>query len=157
MHAIAVVFLYVLATLPFLALLLRVLRHQSDYTRLFVAGLTLQLLPVGLLYLPLGAVGVLLLGYTLVTSYRRNRQFRKTGIEHPEVEHRWSIEYQANLLALGFALEQKAIAWLFVQVVSRHGFEVLWRWILPMSVPMWLGLLLLIELERHTLSRRLYR
>lgn len=154
MQAIAVVFLYLLATLPCLGLMVGVLRQRGDYTRLFVAGLVLQLLPVGLLYLPLGAVGVLLLAYTLVASFRRNRQFRASGIAHPEVERRWSLEYQANLFALGFALEQKAVAWLFLQVVSHHGMQALWRWILPASAVTWGGLLLLFVLERRTLRRR---
>lgn len=154
MQAIAVVFLYLLASLPFLGLLVGVLRRQSAYSRLFIWGLVLQLIPVGLLYFPFGAAGVLLLAYTLVASHRQNRQFRATGIAHPDVELRWSREYQANLWALGFAVEQKAMAWLFLQVVGRQGFQVLWQWILPLSALMWGGLLCLLWAERRTLARR---
>ncbi len=154
MQAIAVVFCYMFASLPFLGLLVGVLRRQSAYTRLFVAGLVLQLVPVGLLYFPLGVAGVLLLVYTLAASFRQNRLFRATGIVRPDVEHRWSREYQANLWALGFAVEQKAMAWLFLQVVGRHGFQVLWQWILPLSGVMWTGLFLLLWTERRTLAKR---
>lgn len=154
MHAIAVVFLYLFATLPFLAMLVWILRRQSDYTRLFVAGLVLQLLPVGLIYFPLGFAGVLLLAYTLVGSHRRSRLLRRSGITHAEVERRWSGEYQANLLALGFALEQKALAWLFLEVASHRGWTVFWHWILPGSGAVWVALLLMLGRERHVLLQR---
>lgn len=155
MHAIAVVFLYLLATLPCLGLVVGVLRRQSAYTRLFLGGLLLQLLPVGLLYFPLGFAGVALLGYTLAVSWRHNRQLRASGIAHPDVERRWSLEYRANLWAVGFALEQKAMAWLFLEVVGHRGFQVLWQWILPLSAGTWATLLVLLACEHRAVRRRL--
>lgn len=152
MLATLVVFLYLLVTLPCLVMLVWVLARRGEYTRLFVGGLLLQLVPVGLLFWPLGLAGVLLLAYALADSARRCRALRRSGIRHPEVERRWSLEYQANLLALAFALEQKAVAWLFLAVVSHRTTAL--GWLVPASAVLWVAVAALAGHERRTLARR---
>lgn len=133
-----VVGLYVLATAPLLFLVVRVHALKSDYTRLFLAALLLQLIPVGLIFFPFGFIGVILLGVSLVEAYRRHARLKRMGIHNPEVAARWRFEYVCHLWAIGFALEQKGVAYLFLDVVNHHGFRFLWSALLPASVGLWL-------------------
>lgn len=152
MAALLVVGLYILCTVPFLVLLLQMHALRSDYTKLFVVGLVLQLVPVGLVFFPLGVLGVGLLCGTGVSVGRRLRRFRASGLHNPEVLHRWSREFVANVIAVGFGLEQKGVAWLFADVTSRHGFAFLWTGLLPASLAIWLLLGALI-LREHRARR----
>lgn len=142
-----VVALYIALTAPFLVLLLLVHRLQSSYTGLFVVGLVLQLIPIGLVFFPLGFLGVALLAYTLVATARRNRSFRLSGLHNPDVHERWTREYLANLWAFGLALEQKGMAIIFIQVTSREGLAGLWQGFLPASLALWIVLAPLIWRE----------
>lgn len=136
--AMIVVGLYVLATAPLLFLVVRVHALKSDYTRLFMAALLLQLIPVGLIFFPFGFVGVILLGASLVEAHRRHVRLKRMGIHNPEVAARWRFAYVCHLWAIGFSLEQKGVAYLFLDVVNHHGFGFLWRALLPASVCLWL-------------------
>jgi hypothetical protein len=149
--AMVVVALYVVVTAPLLYLVLRVHSLQSDYTRLFMAALILQIIPIGLVFFPLGFIGVVLLLASLVATWRRNRRFRAMGIDNPEVAKRWGLELVFNLWALGFALEQKGVAYLFLDVVGRHGLGFLWSFLIPASALGWLVLIGLIIRERRML------
>jgi hypothetical protein len=133
----AVVGLYVLCTAPFLGLILYVHALKSSYTQLLVIALILQLIPIGLVFFPLGFIGVALLAYTLVETARRNRLFRAGGYDNPAVEQRWTREYVANLWAFGLALEQKGVALVFIQVTARLGLGGLWEGLLPASLILW--------------------
>lgn len=146
----AAVALYLVATAPFLPLLLVVHRLGGAYTTLFIAAIVLQLVPIGLVFLPLGFLGVAMLAYTLLAVLRRLGDFRRSGIENPLVHRRWIQEYLANLVALGFALEQKAAALLFLEASSGQGLGHLWSVMLPVSVVMWgaIGLLFRREWRR---------
>lgn len=150
LQAMAVVGLYVACTAPFLGLILYVHALKSSYTQLLIIALILQLIPIGLVFFPLGFIGVALLAYTLAETARRNGQFRASGVQNPEVERRWTREYIANLLAFGLALEQKGVALVFVQVTARQGLEGLWQGLLPVSLIMWalLGHLIWRETRR---------
>lgn len=147
--AMIVVGLYVLATAPLLYLLLRVHALKSDYTRLFLAALLLQLIPVGLIFFPFGFVGVALLAVSLSEAHRRHARLKRMGIHNPEVAARWRLEYMCHLWALGFALEQKAVAYMFLDVVNLQGFRALWT-LAPLSAVMWLILGGLIVHEART-------
>ena len=133
----AAVALYLLATAPFLPLLLVVHKLDGAYTGLFIAAIVLQLVPIGLVFLPLGFLGVAILAYTLHAVHGRLRDFRRTGLDSPLVHARWIREYLANLVAFGFALEQKAAAVIFLEASSRQGLGHLWWVALPASVAMW--------------------
>jgi hypothetical protein len=137
-ETLGVVGLYVMFTAPFLLLLLFVHRLRSSYTGLFMAAIVLQLIPIGLIFFPLGFMGVGLLAYTLVSTARRNQAFRASGLQNPAVLRRWTFEYIANLWAFGFAIEQKGAALVFIQVTSRAGLSGLWQGFLPASVLVWL-------------------
>lgn len=150
--AMGVVGLYVVCTAPFLPLLMLVHRLQSSYTGLFVAALILQLLPIGLVFFPLGFIGVGLLAYTLVASRRRNQSFLASGLYNPDVRRRWTQEYVLNLWAFAFALEQKGVALVFIQVTSRQGYAGLWQGLLPASVVLWLVIGTLIARELRDLK-----
>jgi hypothetical protein len=149
--AMVVVALYVVVTAPLLYLVLRVHSLQSDYTRLFMAALILQIIPIGLVFFPLGFIGVVLLLASLVATWRRNWRFRAMGIENPEVARRWGLELVFNLWALGFALEQKGVAYLFLEVVDHHGLGFLWTGLLPMTGLLAVVLAFLISRERGVL------
>jgi hypothetical protein len=73
------------------------------------------------------------------------------GIENPEVARRWGLELVFNLWALGFALEQKGVAYLFLDVVGRRGLGFLWSFLIPASALGWLVLIGLIIRERRML------
>jgi hypothetical protein len=148
-----VVALYVLVSAPFLPLMLYVHRLGGAYAGLFMGALVLQLIPIGLAFLPLGLVGVGLLGFTLAGVGRRLTAFRASGMHNPEVHDRWSKEYVANALALGLALEQKGIAWVFLEASRGGGLHTLWTAILPVSLVVWGLLLGLIARERRTHQR----
>jgi len=135
-----VVGLYILFTVPFLVLLLFVHRLRSDYTRVFMAAMILQLIPIGLIFFPLGFIGVGLLGYSSWATGRRNSAFRRAGLPNPGVQRRWALEYMANLVAFGFSLEQKAAAFLFIDVTSRQWSPVAWPALAGLSLVIW-GLL----------------
>jgi hypothetical protein len=137
MQSMAVVGLYVACTAPFLGLILYVHALRSSYTQLLIIALILQLIPIGLVFFPLGFIGVALLAYTLAETGRRNRLFRTGGYQNPEVERRWTREYLANLWSFGLALEQKGVALVFVQVTSRQGLDGLWQGLLPASLILW--------------------
>jgi hypothetical protein len=154
MAAIAPVVLYMLFTIPFLGLLFWVLRERGAYTRLFLWGILLQLIPIGLLFWPGGLVGLGVLAYALATSGRRNWQLGVSGLHHPEVERKWSREYRAGLVAMACALEQKGAAWLFMDVVGRRGFGLLWSFLVPASLVMWLAVAGLLAVETRRLRRR---
>src|SRR5690606_36725250 len=104
--------LCVLATASLLFVLLRVDALKSDYTRLFLAALLLQLIPVGLIFFAFGLVGVALLAVSLAEAHRRHAPLKRMGIHNPEVASRLQLEYMCHLWALGFALEQKGVAYL---------------------------------------------
>lgn len=134
-----VVALYLFVTMPFIALVPLAHALRSDYTRLFMAGLVLQLIPIGLVFFPLGFIGVAILGITFVSAHRRNRRFRDLAIDNPDVYRRWSCEYILNAFAFGFAMEQKGVAWLFLEVVSKHGFHIL-GFLIAVSLCLWMGI-----------------
>lgn len=131
---------YVLVTAPLLAVLLWVHRLRSDYTKLLLAALILQIIPIGLIFFPLGLVGMAVLAFTTVATLRRNARFRALAPENTEVHRRWTQEALANVLALGFAFEQKGIAWLLMDVTGQRGLAGLWLWLLPGSLVLWLAL-----------------
>ena len=155
MDAIAAVFGYIACTVPCVGLLVWILQLRSVHAREFQVALFLQLLPVGLLYWPLGVPGVAILGSCIWRGGRRMRQFRGSGLYNPSVEKAWSLEQVGALLAFGLACEQKAFAWLFLEVSSHRGWGVLWGTILPASVFGWLAIALLVRRERLTLKSRL--
>lgn len=150
MDVMIVVGLYVLVTAPLLGITLLIHGLKSDYTGLFVTGLVLQLIPIGLAFFPLGFLGVAVLAYTLWGALRRNQRFKALGIDNLEVYKRWSLEYQANLVALAFAIEQKGVSLLFIEVASRRGFGLLWG-LAPASVVLWAVVIALVVRERRTL------
>jgi hypothetical protein len=141
------VVLYIAATAPFLPLLLLTHRLQGAYTAPFIVALVLQLIPIGLVFLPLGFVGLAILVATLAMVHRRLRAFRRSGLDNPEVHARWIREYLANLVALGLALEQKGAALLFLEASSRQGLGHLWWVLLPASVALWVPLGVVIRRE----------
>ena len=147
-----IVGLYVFFTAPFLALLMFIHRLRSSYTGLFMVAIILQLVPIGLIFFPLGFIGVGLLAFTLVSTARRNKSFESSGLHNPGVQRRWTLEYIANLWAFGLALEQKGVALVFIQVTSRSGLSGLWEGFLPASVLMWLLLGPLILRAHRTIS-----
>lgn len=147
---IAVAF-YLVATAPFLPLMLLIHRLGGAYTGLFVVALVLQLVPIGLVYLPLGFIGVVLLGYSLKRTADRLRDFRRSGVHHPEVHARWVKEYLLNLLAFGFALEQKIAAALFIDTSTGAGLTHLLPIALPCSLLLWAGLAFPIHREWRAL------
>lgn len=150
MDVMAVVGLYVVVTAPLLAIILLVHGLKSDYTGLLMAALVLQIIPIGLLFYPMGFIGVLMLAFTLWGAARRNQRFRTMGIDNMEVYRRWSTEYQANLVALALALEQKGIGLLFLDVASRKGFGMLWG-LVPGSVLLWTVVVALVLHERRNM------
>lgn len=133
----AAVALYLLATAPFLPLLLVVHKLDGAYTAPFIVAIVLQLVPIGLVFLPLGLVGVAILAYTLHGVWGRLRDFRRAGLASPQVEARWIKEYLANLVAMGLALEQKAAAIVFLEASSGQGLAHFWWVMLPASVVLW--------------------
>lgn len=133
----AAVALYIVATAPFLPLMLVVHKLDGAYTAPFIAALVLQIVPIGLIFFPLGFVGVAILGFTLFQVRRRLGDFRRSGLENPEVHVRWIKEYLANLVALGFALEQKGAAFVFLEASSGQGLGHLWTILIPSSVALW--------------------
>lgn len=143
---------YVGMTAPFLPLLLYVHRWNGAYTGLFVAALVLQLIPIGLIFFPLGLIGVAILAGTLGSTRRRLRDFRASGMPNDEVHARWIREYLANLVAMGFALEQKAAALAFLEASSGHGLFALWGLFLPGSGLLWLLLAKPLRAERVRLA-----
>jgi hypothetical protein len=147
MDVMAVVGVYLLFSAPMLGVLLLVHGLRSDYTNLLMAALFLQIIPIGLLFYPLGFIGVAMLGYTLWLAAERNRRFRRMGIDNVGVYRRWSTEYQANAVALGLAIEQKAVGLLFIEVAARHGFAMLWS-LIPASVVLWFLVITLVRRER---------
>ncbi|MEB3186140.1 MAG: hypothetical protein VKP72_01730 [bacterium] len=154
MDAIAVVFGYLACTIPCVGLLIWILRLRSDQVGLFAVALWLQLVPVGLLYWPLGLPGVVLLAAALWRCVRRNHRFRSSGLGNPEVERLWSRETVGAWLALGLACEQKGLAWLFLEVTGHRGWDLLWHVLLPVSLIGWLAIALGIHLERRTFGSR---
>lgn len=136
-QAMGVVALYLLCTAPFLGLILYVHALKSSYTQLLIIALILQLIPIGLVFFPLGFLGVAILAYTLAETGRRNRLFREGSYDNPAVDQRWSREYLANLWAFGLALEQKGVALVFIQVTTRQGLDGLWQGLLPVSLILW--------------------
>lgn len=143
-----VVALYILATAPMLYLVLRVHGLQSDYTRLFMLALILQIIPIGLLFFPLGFLGVVLLVVSVTATARRNRRFKAMGIDNPAVARRWTLEYLFNLVGLGLAIEQKAVSYLFLRVIERQGLGFLWTGLVPITVALAIVLGALIRRER---------
>lgn len=149
----AAVALYLLATAPFLPLLLVVHKLDGAYTMPFIVAIVLQLVPIGLVFLPLGFIGVAILVYTLVAVTQRLRVYRRAGIDNPEVHLRWSREYLANLVALGFALEQKGAAIVFLEASSGQGLGHFWQVMLPASALLWAAIAILFHRERRRIRR----
>lgn len=137
LQTMAVVALYLGCTAPFLGLMLYVHGLRSSYTGPFMVAIALQLIPIGLVFFPLGFVGVALLAYSLASCGRRLHAFRQAGLPNPDVERRWSREYLAHLWAFGLALDQKGLALVFIEVTSRRGLDGLWWGLLPFSVALW--------------------
>lgn len=129
--------LYVAVTVPLLAILLLVHRWKSDYTTLLMAALILQIIPIGLMFFPAGFVGVVLLAASLALTWRRNRRFRQLRLDNPEVHRRWTQEALLAVVALGFSLEQKGVAWLFAEVAAGKPAIAQLCWLLPGSVALW--------------------
>ena len=148
MAALIVVALYVVVTAPLLFLLVKVHRLAGGYTGLFMAALILQLIPIGLFFIPLGLIGVAMLAVSLVGCWRRNRRFEALGIDNPEVSRRWRLEYALHLWAIGFALEQKGVAYLFLDVVGQRGFGFATSGLLPLSLALWAVLAVLLVHHR---------
>jgi hypothetical protein len=151
MAAIGVVALYVLVTAPLLVLLVKVHGLAGGYTGLFMAALILQLIPIGLFFFPLGFIGAAMLAVSLAGCVRRNRRFQALHIDNPEVERRWRLEYVLHLWAIGFALEQKGVAYLFLDVVGQRGFGFAMSGLLPLSLGLWLTLAALLLRHRRRL------
>lgn len=128
---------YVFATVPFLPLMLYVHRLGGAYAGLLMAALVMQILPIGLVFIPVGALGVGLLAYTLYQVRGRLRHFRASGLHNPEVHARWIKEHIANWVALGLALEQKAAAWLFLEASSGHNIWVLTLVLTGLGAVLW--------------------
>lgn len=147
--AMAVVALYVAVTVPFLVLLLKVHGWGSDYTRWLLAALALHLVPVGLLFFPLGLVGTGVLAFSLVEAARRNRGLRRLHIDNVLVARRWSEEYRVHLWALALSLEQKAVAWLFLEVAGRRAGLLSLGLFLGFSLVVWGVTIALVWQERR--------
>lgn len=150
MQAIAIAALYMLVTAPFLVLLIKVHATKSDYLGLFLWGIALQLIPIGLIYFPLGFVGWAILLLSLAGSWKRNRQFRLSGLDNPTVGRQWSLEYGWNLLAFGLATQQKLVALLFVALTGRLATEAHWGALVMGSTVLWAA----IGLELRQEGRR---
>ena len=104
MDAIATVFGYIACTVPCVGLLVWILQLRSVHAREFQVALFLQLLPVGLLYWPLGVPGVAILGSCIWRGGRRMRQFRVSGLYNPSVEKAWSLSVGGAKPALRLGL-----------------------------------------------------
>lgn len=137
MAAMGLVLAYLLVTAPMLLLMLKVHSLGSDYTRLFMIAMFLQLIPIGLIFLPLGVVGLGLLAVTLAATILRNRKFRRGNFDNTEVHRRWTFEAIANFAAFGLALEQKGIAVTFLEVVSQRATPAIWLWLGLGSLGVW--------------------
>lgn len=139
--AIGLAGLYAAFTVPLLLLLIRVHAWGSPYTRLFQAALLLQIVPVGLVYLPLGAVSLGVLGYALWKAEKQVRQFRALGVSNPAVERRWGTLALAAWGAMGCACQQKVVAVLFVELVAHQPLAELLPAAVGVSGLGWLALL----------------
>ena len=135
--AIALAFAYLFFTAPLALIVVKVHRLRSDYTRLFMLAMFLQLIPVGLVFFPLGLVGLGLLGFTLASTMLRNRKFRRLAIHNPEVHRRWTVEAIANLAAFAVGLGQKSVAVAFAGVVSKQGWHMQATWLVPATLAVW--------------------
>lgn len=151
MPAMTLVILYLAITGPMALVMLKVHGLRSDYTRLFMLAMFLQLIPVGLIFLPLGVIGLALLAYTLGATVLRNRKFRRMAIHNPEVHRQWTVEAIAHFAALGLAVEQKLIALAFMSVVSRQP-GPWWAWLIAGSVVIGAVTGLAIARERRILK-----
>lgn len=138
--AIALAGLYALFTVPLLLLLIRVHAWGSPYTRLFQAALLLQIIPVGLVYLPLGAASLGLLALALWKAEKQVRQFRALGVSNPAVERRWGTLALAGWGAMGCACQQKVVSVLFVQLVAHQPLGRLAPAVVAVSAAGWLAL-----------------
>lgn len=137
---IAFMFLSMGCAAPLLGLALWVHRLGSAYTRLLLAALLLQLIPIGLVFFPLGFAGVALLGYALGATLRRNARFRRSGLANPDVHRRWTHEAIAAALALGFAVQHKALAVAFTQAAAHPATAAApLGWLAPASLALWSG------------------
>lgn len=136
--AIALVFAYLVVTAPMALVVLKVHRLQSDYTRLFMIAMFLQLIPVGLVFFPLGFAGLGLLGFTMASTLLRNRKFRRMAIHNPEVHRRWTVEAIANLAAFALGLAQKSVAAAFAGVVSQQPWQHAAAWLAPATLAVWI-------------------
>ncbi|MEB3223680.1 MAG: hypothetical protein VKS61_16520 [Candidatus Sericytochromatia bacterium] len=141
--------LYVLMTAPFLPLMLYVHRLGGAYSGLFMAAMVLQLVPIGLVFFPMGAVGIGLLGLALWRVGQRLAGFRQAHIDNPEVHLRWSREYVANAIALGFACEQKGAAWVVLEATRGQALWTFGAWVCPLSALLWAGLAWLVVREHR--------
>jgi len=137
MAAIALAFAYILFTAPLALIVIKVHRLRSDYTRLFMLAMFLQLIPVGLVFFPLGLAGQGLLGFTLASTLLRNRKFRRMAIHNPEVHRRWTVEAIANLAAFAVGLGQKSVAVAFAGVVSKQSWHLPAFWLVPATLVVW--------------------
>ena len=92
-----------------------------------------------------------ILGWTLWSTRLRLREFRRSGLDNPAVHAGWIREYLANLVAMGFALEQKAAAFAFLEASVGHGLFALWALYIPASLALWIALAVPIRAERRRL------
>jgi len=121
MDAIAVIGAYLACTVPLLAILLKALTMRGAYMGVFIAGLLLQIIPIGLFFFPLGIIGVGILAYSTISASHRAYQLRRLHLDNQDVERLWTLELLLNLMAIGFAVQQKLFAWLFLQVTLRQA------------------------------------
>lgn len=150
--ALAMVVAYMIVTAPFLYLLVKAHGMQRDYLGLFVTGVILQIIPIGLVYFPLGLAGLAVLGASLSGAAARSRRIRRSALRAPEVIRRWSGDYLLNLVAFALALEQKGIAVVFIAVTRRMSGTALWLSLGAFSLVLWATVLLLARRERRGCS-----
>jgi hypothetical protein len=135
------VFLYILSTAPFLPLLILTHRLRADNTPRIITGMALQIIPLGLVFLPLAVAGVAYLTFLLRESIKRNRQFEQSGLNHPDLWQKWRQETTLLWWAVGLAIQQKIIAWLFLDASARHLPGVQWIAAGVVSVGLWIVIL----------------
>lgn len=112
---------YLLSTAPFLFLLPLAHRGQAEGRTWLLAGMVLQLLPIGLIFFPLGFVGVAILGGAWVATLRRQRLFALSGILRPDLAAAWRQEQLLAGAATTLALQQKGVALAFLEAARGHG------------------------------------
>jgi hypothetical protein len=54
-------------------------------------------------------------------------------LDNPAVARRWALVYLANAWALGFAVIQKGVVYLFLEIVGHRGMSFAWRGLAPLA------------------------